>query len=334
VRISPPLGVFAILRKGLDTVAAHPVLVLPPIVLDLFLWFGPRLTSTALFRRIADLVADSIRMAPPMDPAFSEQVSAQLDLFVELLAAFGERFNLFWGLSFFPVAVPSSMIGILPLFPGRLPVVNPLGQPLILDLPLQIPLVVLLSLPIMAVGMGLGTVYHRIIAQRSEPSAAVVPLLLGWIRVLLLTAVLAAAALIAGFGLLFLVGLVNLLFGQQIGILVMGLGFSLMLGFAVYLYFAPYAVIRNRRNILLAMLDSFNIVRVNMIGTMFFLLAAGGLTYFMNVVWLMPEDQSWYTLLAVIGHGFVSALLIAASYFFYQDRMNFLDQLKKKLFTA
>ena len=34
-------------------------------------------------------------------------------------------------------------------------------------------------------------------------------------------------------------------------------------------------------------------------------------------VWAMPAEDSWFCLLAVLGHAFVSATLIAASYTFY-----------------
>lgn len=328
------MSVFSTIRKGLDTVAAYPELVVPPILLDLFLWFGPRLTSRALFQRIADLVSESIRTAPTLDTEFSQQMAAQLDLFIELVGQFGERFNIFWGLSNFPIAVPSSMIGILPFLPGRMPLANPLGRPMIIEIPMQIPAIVLVSLPILVVGMGLGTLYHRWIASKTDQAEELVPFFIGWIRVLLLAALLGSVGFVLMFGILFVVGLVNLILGPQIGILVMGLGFSLLLGAIIYLFFTPYAIIRNRRNILIAMLDSFNIVRINIIGTLFYLLTAGGLLHLTNMVWLMPEDGSWYTLLGIVGHGFISSVLIASGYIFYQDRMVFLENLKKRLFSA
>ena len=327
------MGVFAVLRKGLDVVAADPKLVLFPIVLDLFLWFGPRLSSSALFQQISELMKESFRSAPALDVEVNQQMTEQLDLFVELLAEFGSRFNLFWGLSSYPVAVPSSMVGLLPLIPGRMPYENPLGRPMAIEIPMSIPSMVLLSLPILALGLGMGTLYHRWIAAGVDPESQVVPFVKGWVRILLLTALLGTAAFTTGFGILFVVGLINLLFGQQVGVLFLGLGLSLLLGAGIYVFFAPFAVVR-QRTVQRAMLESFNVVRVNMVGTLFFLLSSGGLLYLTNMVWLMPGDSSWYALLGVLGHAFISTVLIASGYIFYQNRIEFLEEIKKKLFSA
>jgi len=328
------MSVFSILKKGLDTIAANPVLVLPPVLLDLYFWFGPRLTSRALFQRLAGLVAESIQTAPAIDEEFSQQVAAQMELLIDLIGQFGERFNLLWGFSNYPIAIPSSMSGILPFMPGRMPLVNPIGQPIIIEVPMQIPVFVLISLPILAAGIGLGTMYHRWIAQSTDPEGQVVPFYKGWIRVLLVAALMGAAGFVLVFAILFVVGLINLIFGQQIGILVMGLSFSLLLGVFIYLFFTPYALIKGRQNILLAMLDSFNVIRINLVSSLFFLITAGGLLYLTNLVWLMPGDDSWYTLLGILGHGFISPVLIASGYIYYQDRFSFLEKLKKRLVSA
>ncbi len=334
VKINPPMSVFSVLRRGLDVVAADPVLALPPILLDLLLWFGPRLSSTVLFRRIAVLVEESMQSAPAMDPDLSLQMMEQLELFSNLLAEFGSRFNLLWWLSSYPVIVPSSMAGFLPFLPGRMPLENPLGTPVIIEVPLNIPIMALVLIPICIIGLAAGTLYYRWIAQRTDPENDPTPFVRSWIRIMLFTALLGSIGLISGFGLLFVVGLINILFGQQVGILLLGLGLSILLGVFIYLFFAPYSIISGQKTIFKAVLDSFNVVRVNMIGTLFFLFTAGGLLYMTNIVWLMPGDNSWYTTLGIIGNGFISAVLISAGFIFLKDRLVFIEKLREKLFTA
>jgi hypothetical protein len=334
LKITPPMSVFSVLRKGLDVISADPILVLPPILLDLFLWFGPRLSSTALFRRMAAMVEESIQTAPVMDPDLSLQMMEQLELFSNLLAEFGARFNLLWWLSSYPAIVPSSMVGFLPFLPGRMPLENPLGTPVIIEIPLNIPLMVLVLVPICIVGLAAGTLYYRWIVKCADPESDPIPFFRGWIRIMLFTALLSSIGFISGFGLLFVVGLINILFGQQVGILLLGLGLSILLGVFIYLFFTPYSIILGQKTIFRSVLDSFNVVRVNMLGTLFFLFTAGGLLYLTNIVWLMPQDNSWYTLLGIIGHGFISAVLIAAGFIFLKDRLVFIEELREKLFKA
>jgi hypothetical protein len=39
-----------------------------------------------------------------------------------------------------------------------------------------------------------------------------------------------------------------------------------------------------------------------------------------GLVWLLPDPGDWFAGLAVLGHAFVSAVLVAASYAFYAGR--------------
>jgi len=40
--LNSPIGILASLAAGFDRIAARPALILPPLLLDLFLWLGPR----------------------------------------------------------------------------------------------------------------------------------------------------------------------------------------------------------------------------------------------------------------------------------------------------
>jgi hypothetical protein len=48
-------------------------------------------------------------------------------------------------------------------------------------------------------------------------------------------------------------------------------------------------------------------------------------------VWSLPAEDSWYALLAVVGHAFVSATLLVGSYAFYQSRREWTLQIPHQL---
>mgnify|MGYP001768540174 CR=1 FL=1 len=109
-----PIGVWGALARGFDRVAAQPLLLVPPVLLDLFFWFGPHLTVPAIARQILQWLA----LPPGAEPSLVDQVKSMREIAVEL----GSRFNLLTALSSFPVGIPSLMA-------ARLPVATPLGAP-------------------------------------------------------------------------------------------------------------------------------------------------------------------------------------------------------------
>ncbi len=113
--LKPPIGILASLAAGFDRIAGHPELILPPLVLDLILWFAPQLRATTLIRGLADAVA----VPSSIDPALVEQVQAVQQGFADLAV----RFNILSALSAVPAGVPSLMA-------ARMPAANPMGFPL------------------------------------------------------------------------------------------------------------------------------------------------------------------------------------------------------------
>jgi hypothetical protein len=47
--LPPPPNVIGSLRAGFDAVSSHVVLILLPLILDVFLWLGPRLSVGDLY---------------------------------------------------------------------------------------------------------------------------------------------------------------------------------------------------------------------------------------------------------------------------------------------
>jgi hypothetical protein len=104
--------------------------------------------------------------------------------------------------------------------------------------------------------------------------------------------------------------------------------FATLFWVAVYLMFTPHGIVRYRLGVLRAMLESALVVRWNPLSTAGFIGLALGISWLTGLVWNLPDEGSWFSALAVLGHAFVSATLLAASYAFYQSRREWLVMLR------
>ena len=105
-KIPPPPRLIASLSAGFDTAANNILLISLPVLLDVFLWLGPRLSLNKLLQPAIDyFTANSPAVAPEgLDPTLVTQV------WVEFL----NKFSLFSILRTIPVGVASLMSSKLP----------------------------------------------------------------------------------------------------------------------------------------------------------------------------------------------------------------------------
>ncbi|MEX0787790.1 MAG: hypothetical protein WD040_03225 [Anaerolineales bacterium] len=304
-----PIGVLASLVAGFDRVASRPAILLPPILLDLFLWFGPALRLTTL---IGDAARTMMQLAAA-DPTLADRIRLiQTDL-----ATLGLRYNLFAALNTVPVGIPSLMASKLP--PG-----SPLGIS-----GLEIPAagtVVLIWLLLQGLGLALGSAYHRAAARLHTPDVGRGGLRL-WARMLGAAVLVYGGGLVATFVVTLVVSLATLVV-PLLGVGVLFIGFSAVTWLVIYLAFTPHGMVRYRFGILQAMRESIALVRGNLFGAVGFLSLAFVISYLTRQLWQIPGDTSWLNLLAVFGHAVVSATLLAASYAFYQGRWEWTAQMR------
>lgn len=307
-----PIGVLAAIVQGFERVSARPSLIVPPILLDLLLWLGPRLGMRRLIEQISDW------FAPP--PGLSGALAEQWGLLQDSLRSAAAGFNLLSVLSTLPVGVPSLMA-------GRMPVQAPWSP--FAGSQLESPqAVTLIWLGLSALGLALGALYQLSLARALSPG---VPLAAPWwaaARVMLFALLLSLGFALAGGVLLLVVGVATLLL-PLLGAGVLFLGFSLLFWVGIYLAFTPHGIVRYNLGVTRAMLDSFVLVRWNMLGTVGFFALALGITWAANIVWALPASSSWFALLAILGHAFVSTTLLTGSYAFYVGRREWLEAFRK-----
>jgi hypothetical protein len=291
------------MTTAFDRLAARPYLILPALALDLFLWFGPHLNLAAVFNAFAASL-----VAPAGGPP---ELAAQVALAKDLLIDFGSRFNLFSALSSFPIGVPS-------LMSATMPGASPLGDPRMI--PLSDPSVILLVWAALTVlGLGLASAYHAAVARAASPaSPGARPWGLWW-KVLAM-----AAVTYLGVGIIVLVSLLAAsavtLVTPFLGTGVAFLGFTFLFWLVVYLIFTPHGLVRYQMGLIPSMRESVRIVRRDFFTVVGLLATLAILSWATGLVWELPSADSWFSVLAVLGHAFVSAMLLIASYVFYVGR--------------
>jgi hypothetical protein len=85
------------------------------------------------------------------------------------------------------------------------------------------------------------------------------------------------------------------------------------------IFFSAHGIFTLQLDALRAILTSLRMVRFTLPNTGLFLLTFIVINQGLNFLWNTPPDTSWWTLLGIAGHAFVSTALIAASFIYYRD---------------
>lgn len=299
---SPLPGVWQTIAAGFDLTSKHLWLLVLPVILDCFLWLGPRLSGQPIIEGLVAVL--------PVDPALAD--------FNAQLLALAPRTNLFTSLSVPLVGVPALMV-------GATPEKTPLSPPIV-DLYnawLWIGLFLVLTLA----GVLLTAVYFTLIARtvrRQTGAVATGAALLGqvgrlWLQFLALGVLLVVMGFVLYLPLLPVAALLSLV-SAVLAALVLLMGPVLLLWIVIYLFFAPHGLALHGRSLYQAALESVQLVRGQFLSTLGLLLAVFIIRNLLAMLLLLADDGSWLTLASILGHAFVTTSLVAATFIFYRDR--------------
>jgi hypothetical protein len=283
--LPPPPGLVASMVSGFDSVANHIGIILPPILLDLFLWLGPHLRYPDLF------------------PAVTTQPE-----WVNVI----NQSNWFLILRTFPVGVTSLLGGQLTDTPAQ----TPWGSPF--SLTLNAPLVlfgwfVALSL----LGWLIGALYYYWVCNVVVRPAArslwksvkqSVSLSLIWLAI---TFFFGLPALLVALGMSTI--------SPFIGQVLLFIGALLVIWLLMPVFFSAHGIFTLQMDAMRAILNSMRMVRFTMPTTGLFLLVFVIINQGLNFLWSTPEQNSWFMLVGIAGHAFISTALLAASFIYYRD---------------
>ena len=321
--LPPPPGVMGPLRHGFNAVSSHVWLILLPLMLDLLLWLGPRLSVGTLVNPFFKLAFSQMRTTMTS--------SSDLQRFAVYQTAFNEmveRFNLLsliGRLQTFPVGISS-------LLAQTMPVKTPLGSQDVVQIT-SLPGFLGLAFLFTVVGWVMGGLYFRSVSGIALGDANRVTMIsLSW-------AIL--QTLILSF--LWVVGLIVILIPTMVvltfltllspllasGILLIALFFSFWL--IVPLFFTPHGIFVRRQNAFYSIFTSLKMARFTLPTSALFVLCVFLLTTGLNYLWSVPTGDSWMLLVGIAGHAFITTALLAASFVYYRDMNAWLQRVFEQL---
>jgi hypothetical protein len=314
--LPPPPGIIGSLRAGFDAIAAHISVIILPLVLDLMLWLGPHLSMTQM---IQPVLAQFKSLAPDTGISASDFKNA-----MDMYNQFFQQFNLLSILRTFPIGVPSLMSGEMPLR-------SPLGASMIWQVDSMGHLLGLLFLFTIC-GWIFGGLYFRWVASLIVPDTfattgrAVMQTILYSLLWFLLAWIIGIPIAVA----LYILFAINSLLGE---------GALLLLGFLsmwliVPVFFSPFGIYLHRQNVFMSILSSLQMTRFVLPTSSLFVLVMFLIGIGLNFLWAIPDNNSWFTLIGILGHAFIMTALLASSFVYYRDTTAWLRSVFEKLRTT
>jgi hypothetical protein len=302
------------LRTGFDAVATHIGLILFPIALDLFLWFGPHFQIKSIVER---LMKEMVSL-PGMD---APQMKEVLQASQESWKYIADHYNLASGLRSYPIGVSSLMTNVHPI-------VTPLGNPYTLDvhsISQALGIWILFTL----MGFVFGSLYFGAVAKVVNGKNTGVDIrmdLWGVVQVILLS-----ISLVFVFSIIIIPAMIALSLLSMLNVVIAQLAIILFSLFLVWilvpLMFSPHGIYIYGQNAWRSILTSIRLVRYILPGTGLLLLSILILSQGLDLLWEVPPDSSWMGLVGIAGHAFVTTGLLAATFVYYQDAVRWVQEI-------
>ncbi len=312
--LPPPPGIIRSIKAGFDVIASHITAIAMPLLLNVFLWLGPRLRMEAMFGEIQNDVV-SIWKASGVPAADIQSVLTWYEMTLP-------KINLFWLTRTLPIGISSLL---LPHGPES----TPLGVPAIWQVNvLNFPGWILLLTFVGWVG---GAIYFRSVAWVSISDNEQTIQVSGAIFQTALISFFFAVALIAlGMPLLLILFIVSQFSAVLANLFVLFVSLA-SVWVIVPLFFWPHGVFLNKQNVLTSIMSSIQLARFTLPTSSLFVLVVFLLAYGLNFLWSIPSEDSWMTLFGIFGHAFVTTALLASSFIYYRDMSAWIQAVLEKL---
>jgi hypothetical protein len=301
--LPPPPGIINSIKTGFDLIATNITAILLPLLVNLFLWLGPRLRMDALFNLIkTDVITIWKSGGIP-----AEDIQRAMNLYEATIP----RINLFWIFHTVP-------IGISSLFLPQEVSQTPLGDPVIW----QVSAAGLVGWIFLLTFLGWigGGLYFRAVAWLALANTDAQPL--GIFRAITQTILV---SILWGFLSVFigvpsfLILAVVLQFNAFVANLIVLLLSLASMWVIVPLFFWPHGIFVKQQNAFTSILSSLKMMRFTLPTSSLFVLTMFLLTFGLNFLWNIPPEDSWMTLVGILGHSFVATALLASSFVYYRD---------------
>jgi hypothetical protein len=316
VQTVPTLGIIEALSAGLDAVLRHPWLLLIPVVLDLFLWLGPRLQAPQLFREVEPTLRQMTTQMTTSEARYAvQELSKAVDQFFT-------QFNLFAWLSVTLIGVPVVNGGIdatLKLVTGSQPLmwqVNGFNGYLAMFVLLTSMGLLVAALYWTLLGDFVrGDLFHWQRWLRRSLSL--------WKKLLILMIVVISLIFMSIFPLSMMMFMLGV-FSAGLASLIPLLAVAVAAWIILVCVFTPHGLVLHHMSLSRAINTSNLIVRANFGPTAGLVVIAMAVSVGMGLIWEWLAADSWLRLIAIAGSAIVSTGLIVASLLFYRNRVTIL----------
>jgi hypothetical protein len=303
------------IKAGFDSVGAHLELLLFPILLDLFIWFGPHLNLRGWLEGYR---SDFMRWFRGSLYSY-DTIQASLDVWKVIT----EKLNIIAALRSYPVGIPSLMA-------GRLPTISPVGAVPSVDIP-YLWAILAAWLALTLIGLALGTLYYTLVTQ------AILEGRLDWRQALKSWPGNALQVLVVSLALLFFVIVVSLpascllSFSAFAGLAASQCAAVLYTGFLLWLLFpwvfSAYGIFIRKDPALKSIQRGARITRLTIVSTSVLFFIVVGLTQGLDFLWNVTAESSWLSVIGIVGHAIVTTALLAATLIYYRDTDRWLESL-------
>jgi hypothetical protein len=318
--LPPPPGVIAALQAGFNVVSNRVVLIILPVLLNVFLWLGPRVSVGQWYGSLLDNWINVLKRG-----GFSSQ---ELEIYTEnmpILMDFAQKLNWLGWVRTMPIGIPALMLDL----PEKFPVQNPLGMQSVVQLP-SFAVVMGSILGLTLIGWLGGGLYFRIVAGASLGEAeAGIGLVRAFAQTILLSILWGVGSVIIILPVLLVVSLLsafNPLLAQA-AVLVM---LFFMFWLIVPLFFTPHGIFVRKQNAFASIMSSLRMSRFTLPTSSMFVLSVFLLSRGLSYLWLIPTGDSWMLLVGIFGHAFISTTLLAASFVYYRDMNDWLQNVYER----
>jgi len=324
--VSKPIGVIDSLQGGFNLVTRRPWLLLLPVLVDLILWRGPKLSMMPLIQRVQEMIFSQ----PDLPVEFAESA----DLASETLLTFGQNYNLFSLLSGAVIGFPSYL--------SRLDAASAVtaSEPVIQLTSISTAL--LYAIVFVLAGLLIGSLWLALIVRYLEDSIDNGISMLrraGWIW---LNATLFLVAIVILF--LAVSGLLGILFAMLaliagpgglalVAILQMS-AFLIVIWISIGLSLTISAIALDGINAARAVWRSINVVGRNLSSTLGLLLIGLVLTEGFARIWLLISSNDWGVPIGILGTAYIGSALTIATLLFYRGRYQHWQQIRSTLAQA
>lgn len=308
---APPRMMNAIIA-GFNVVANNLVLLVLPVLIDLFLWLGPQVSIRNALKPAID---DIVRLLKQVN---SPQVASQMNVISEVWEQVLVEFNLLGTVRTMPIGVPS-------LMSSGLTQTTPLGSATIFEVP-SIASALGIWLAVILVGFTVGCIYFCMLARATADDGGKFEIILFLKKVvyaLELTLSLVVGLLIIAIPALMLISVIALISPGLGDFAMMFVGF-LLIWMLLPLVFTPHAIFSGKSGLVVSAMTSVRLVRSFMPGTGLFLIIALVFSQGLNVLWRVPPSNSWMTLIGILGHAFILTAIFAASFIYFRNGMRWM----------